>query len=405
MKKVLLGIALISPLVFIISFAMLFFTMASPASASIQPMPLPCTEAKLREYKMICFDLGVPYDVALMADFFHTQKYSESGFLSNIEDVTVLFSALEFCYINESVYKYVVIGYRKGDPIYGWVLSGRNRYSGTSSILQYIKKSRKDTGLIATDVITAVPTAASAKSGDNTRYEASFATTPITEYLPVVRAFWPKVTDEELQIIDQLHKERYLPQLYGEAAIFDPALANIQLPEVVVGDVTRMQLLKVGSSIIGWPYEWGGKSAATGRPGGALDCSGYVDWVYYQCFGTTVGAGTAGQFYRSQEISESELQIGDLGFYYRPEDVGPGNQYEYNHVGIYVGSIDGKPAFIHCGGSTFGTPSSPTGRVGISINRSGVANNVNPAGGSFSPPMPATSFRYFRRPQFQFSGE
>ena len=95
------------------------------------------------------------------------------------------------------------------------------------------------------------------------------------------------------------------------------------------------------------------------------------------------------------------MKIGDLGFVHRPEDV-----VDYNHVGIYVGEIDGYKAFIHCGGSSYGTDASPTGRVGISLNHAhGKLNSKDPLGGEFTPAMKSINFNYFRRPQFSFSDD
>lgn len=413
MKK-LLGIAiLILPNILMMGLLGGYMLIASPASPSVQPVPPPCTEIKLKEYKNICMDMGIPYDIPLLADFFETQKYKVGGKL-DIETIDVMHSALNFYYIREEVWRYVRVGTdRDGDPIYDWVRAGQNIYSGGDEIYAYItqqvggvKRLPLSSPPAIAEIFDRMYETAQLKVTSNTRYETSLHLCDFQDYESILSSKWPGLTADEVLLVMNLHVEKYLPLMYNEAVEIAPGLANISLPEITSGDCTRTDLARMAASIIGWPYEWGGKSSSSGRPDGGLDCSGYIDWVYMQCFDKTVGAGTAGQFYNSQPIGAGELKIGDLGFYYLPEDCGPGKPHEFNHVGIYIGTIDGKQAFIHCGGSSFGTPASPTGRVGISYNVPGAGhNNVNPLGGRFSPPMKSTNFKYFRRPQFQFAGE
>lgn len=75
----------------------------------------------------------------------------------------------------------------------------------------------------------------------------------------------------------------------------------------------------------GTPYVWGGAA-----PGG-FDCSGLVQWIYKQV-GITLPRTAAAQSTVGHPVSLSELQPGDLLFFYKPVD----------HVVIYVG--DGKIA-------------------------------------------------------------
>jgi cell wall-associated NlpC family hydrolase len=75
----------------------------------------------------------------------------------------------------------------------------------------------------------------------------------------------------------------------------------------------------------GTPYVWGGAA-----PGG-FDCSGLVQWIYKQV-GITLPRTAAAQSTAGHPVSLSELQPGDLLFFYKPVD----------HVVIYVG--DGKIA-------------------------------------------------------------
>ena len=73
-----------------------------------------------------------------------------------------------------------------------------------------------------------------------------------------------------------------------------------------------------------------------------MDCSGFVDWVFYNATGGEYvigqGGGAAAQHDACTPILWSEAQPGDLVFY--PEDV---------HVGIVGGrDEDGRLLIIHC---------------------------------------------------------
>ena len=104
------------------------------------------------------------------------------------------------------------------------------------------------------------------------------------------------------------------------------------------------------SLVIGWDTRWGelrqvtaAGSSTTGtyRPYG-LDCSGFVDWVFYnQSGGSYVighGGGATMQHSYCTNISWADAQPGDLVFY-------PDN----SHVGIVCGRAeDGSLLVIHC---------------------------------------------------------
>ena len=104
------------------------------------------------------------------------------------------------------------------------------------------------------------------------------------------------------------------------------------------------------SLVIGWDVRWGelrqvtaAGSSTTGtyRPYG-MDCSGFVDWVFYNATGGQYvighGGGATMQHNYCTDISWSDAQPGDLVFY-------PDN----SHVGI-VGGKDGNGELliIHC---------------------------------------------------------
>ena len=104
------------------------------------------------------------------------------------------------------------------------------------------------------------------------------------------------------------------------------------------------------SLIIGWDSRWGmpmkvtaegSSTTGTVRPFG-LDCSGMVDWVFYNVTdGSYVighGGGASSQHSYCTDISWSDAQPGDLVFY-------PGD----SHVGIVCGfDGNGNVLIIHC---------------------------------------------------------
>ncbi|PRR83063.1 C40 family peptidase [Clostridium vincentii] len=71
---------------------------------------------------------------------------------------------------------------------------------------------------------------------------------------------------------------------------------------------------------LGKPYEWAGKGPGT------FDCSGLTAYIYRQVAGIEIGESTYTQINAGTEVSQAEMQPGDLVF---PHD---------GHVGIYIGN-------------------------------------------------------------------
>ena len=104
------------------------------------------------------------------------------------------------------------------------------------------------------------------------------------------------------------------------------------------------------SLVLGWDDRWGtlrqvtaagSPTTGTYRPYG-MDCSGYVDWVFYNAIGGEYiighGGGALAQHTYCMNISWEEALPGDLVFY--PDDV---------HVGIVGGRDEnGNLLIIHC---------------------------------------------------------
>lgn len=121
------------------------------------------------------------------------------------------------------------------------------------------------------------------------------------------------------------------------------------------------------SLIIGWDSRWGmpmkvtaegSSTTGTVRPFG-LDCSGMVDWVFYnQSGGQYVighGGGATAQHSYCTPIAWSDAQPGDLVFY-------PGD----SHVGIVCGfDSSGNIMVIHCASSANNVV--VTGKIGFTL--------------------------------------
>ncbi len=382
-------------------FVLLLFGIVKKGS---EPIPIIATEEEAATYQYVGSELGVPWDIVMLVDAMDADENGEKS----LKNYNPLLTSLQFCDLLEQKYENHRSPDDDGVMQDHWELEETVTYKACDEILGYIDLAK--TTLIYTDaasVIEAITKKAEDKSDDDVRYETTLLCNQ--DYEAVLRDYI-KIDEKYIDSIIQLYEAKYLPYLYGFMEPIED-IGDVELPPITVGDVSREELAKVAESIIGWPYMMGGKSSMKGQPSGPLDCSGFVDWVYIQCFGkgVTAGgklpsgvaiAGTAIQYYASSEISESELKIGDLGFLYDPATLPAG---KVNHVGIYIGEIKGQHAFIHCAGRYYGYEARKTGRVGISVS-SGTNADI-PSGGTYSPPMKACTFHYFRRPNFQFTDD
>lgn len=104
------------------------------------------------------------------------------------------------------------------------------------------------------------------------------------------------------------------------------------------------------SLTLGWDDRWGEMTAVsaegsdttgTAQPYG-LDCSGFVDWAFYNASGSSYvigqGGGAAEQHSACEDIDWNEVQAGDLLFYAEDE-----------HIGIAAGYDRlGRLLVVHC---------------------------------------------------------
>jgi cell wall-associated NlpC family hydrolase len=117
-----------------------------------------------------------------------------------------------------------------------------------------------------------------------------------------------------------------------------PASAGItsMSPAAVNGSSAGAAALRIALTQQGKPYVWG----ATGP--NAYDCSGLTQWAFKQV-GVNLPRVAQAQSTVGTPVSSSQLQPGDLVFFYSP----------VSHVGIYVGggrilhaSTSGQPVKI-----------------------------------------------------------
>lgn len=179
-----------------------------------------------------------------------------------------------------------------------------------------------------------------------------------------MRVFY-QFTDDQNEALDELLENReLLAALAGDLSISDPDAKALlaALPEELSSE--RRAVVETACSLVGKVnYFWGGKSLVLGwderwgtlrqvtaagssttgsyRPYG-LDCSGMVDWVFYNVTGGEYiighGGGAAMQHNYCTEISWDEALPGDLVFY-------PGDE----HVGIVGGRDEnGELRIVHC---------------------------------------------------------
>lgn len=172
-------------------------------------------------------------------------------------------------------------------------------------------------------------------------------------------------TQEQLELMESLLAQReQLEELIGNLVQVQADAYQVlrHLPETLSPQreaVIRTACSLVGkvnyfwggkSLVLGWDSRWGNlmqvtaagnSSSGTYRPYG-LDCSGYVDWVFYNVSGGEYvighGGGVRVQHTYCTPITWSQAQIGDLVFY--PDD---------SHIGIVAGWDEGGNILIvHC---------------------------------------------------------
>ncbi len=97
------------------------------------------------------------------------------------------------------------------------------------------------------------------------------------------------------------------------------------------------QIVAYAKQFLGRPYVWGGNGP------NSFDCSGFTKYVYSH-FGYNINRTASAQLKNGVSVSRSELQAGDLVFFYNGKVSTP-----VSHVGIYIGNGD----FIHASSNSY----------------------------------------------------
>jgi cell wall-associated NlpC family hydrolase len=105
-----------------------------------------------------------------------------------------------------------------------------------------------------------------------------------------------------------------------------PSSGTVTIAEV--GSTAQgLAAVRYAESQLGVPYVWGGET-----PGVGFDCSGLVQWAWGKA-GISIPRTTETQWPALLHVSPTELQPGDLLFYYNLD-----GDDEVDHVVMYVGS-------------------------------------------------------------------
>jgi cell wall-associated NlpC family hydrolase len=120
--------------------------------------------------------------------------------------------------------------------------------------------------------------------------------------------------DEQLEELKETRRQLTAADREAQQDTGGP-IPNVTAPGPAAQAAVDAALSKMGS-----PYVWG----ATGP--GTFDCSGLTSWAYNQA-GVSIPRSSRAQSTFGQSVSRSQLQPGDLVFFYSP----------VSHVGIYIG--------------------------------------------------------------------
>jgi len=150
-----------------------------------------------------------------------------------------------------------------------------------------------------------------------------------------------------------------LVPIYGDAGISDEEELSILSPiPVEVSAATKKEMVSFILSYLGYiPFADQGRFYGTGyfkSPDGVdnriqtpvgVDSLGYVIWVYRNVFASSSPAFNEPEGWPQQwqQITVTELEIGDIGVYQDPSST-------QNHYGVFVGHSNGFPVFAHCSG-------------------------------------------------------
>ncbi len=115
----------------------------------------------------------------------------------------------------------------------------------------------------------------------------------------------------------------------------------------------RVEVIKAAASLVdkGIVYQYGALSSSqvlSNAIPAAVDCSDYVSWAFYNGGITDVGDNTTAGFTSHalfERINEVDLVPGDIAL--NRTGASDSSSSNYNHIGIYIGKINGENVFLH----------------------------------------------------------
>ena len=139
----------------------------------------------------------------------------------------------------------------------------------------------------------------------------------------------------------------FIPELKSEAKDLPTKEVQEDVSDKNTLSIERKRIIETAMLLEGKiPYDWGGKPVNPGwnekwNRSNGLDCSGYVQWVYWTALGIDSGLESTYAISSScKRINKNDLQPGDLGLMFK----GGSTEGHTNHVGIYLG----ENKWIHC---------------------------------------------------------
>ncbi|WP_344681609.1 C40 family peptidase [Saccharopolyspora taberi] len=126
--------------------------------------------------------------------------------------------------------------------------------------------------------------------------------------------------ETEMKAAIKQAEERY-NQLSGEDQDSLKGDGETSYDGPIDGSGAAAAAVQAALSKTGSPYVWGAKGPSS------FDCSGLMQWAYKQA-GVSIGGSTGSQKTEGRAVSASQLQAGDLIFYYSSQ----------THVSMYIGN-------------------------------------------------------------------
>jgi cell wall-associated NlpC family hydrolase len=121
--------------------------------------------------------------------------------------------------------------------------------------------------------------------------------------------------------LDREYHEALAAQAAAQQAATSSSVGVSPIPPPPAPNANVAAVLQAAYSMIGTPYQYGGSSPETG-----FDCSGFTMWAWSHA-GVYLPHSSAAQYASLPQVAQSDLQPGDLVFFYSP----------ISHVGMYVG--------------------------------------------------------------------